>query len=159
MGAFRGERGPGYDGVMRKPSLTLDTFAAALAVLGASSATASIGCSKAERAPAATIAPAPEPPSAASAAAPAAASPSPGLPSAAEPAAQAAPPAPIAAPKSDQAAPADPKRPPAAASKTSGNPVGATAVDGGRGVADEKKKPAGMTCGAGMCSADMKKGN
>jgi predicted component of type VI protein secretion system len=147
---------------MRKPSLTVDTFVAALAVLGV---TASVGCSKADHASVA-----PEPASAAAPAAPK----SDNAPT--PPAEQAAPgSAAAAAPAADPAAPqgADEKKPTAqpanapqaqanAPSKAaSGSAVSARAVDGGvkRAADGDDKKKAGMSCGAGMCSADMKKGS
>jgi len=113
---------------MRKPSLSVDTFVAALAVLGAS---ASNGCSKADHASVA-----PEPAAAVAPSAPASKTEG----------------APAAAPSPEQAAPATAAAPAA--------PVAATAVDGGvRRAADtDGKKKAGMSCGAGVCSADMKKG-
>lgn len=131
---------------MRKPSLTFDTFVAALVV-----ATATAGCSKAERA------------SAAPDLAPPAASP------AADPT-PAAPPAEVAAPPAENGAPAAPApaAPPPVAS--AGDPtragkgltpsksaVTATPVDAGSGAAKRKADP--MSCGAGGCTADMKKGN
>jgi hypothetical protein len=139
---------------MRKPSLTVDTFVAALAVLGV---TASTGCSKAEHASVA-----PEPASAAAPAAPK----SDNAPT--PPAAQAAP-APLAtaaaaAPAAEPAAApqaADAKKPNAPARAAAGSAVSGRAVDGGvnRAADGDDKKKAGMSCGAGMCSADMKKGS
>lgn len=158
-GGISRQRCTGYDASMRKPSLSLDTFVAALAVLGV---TASTGCSKADRAsvapePAAAVAPgAPK-----TEGAPAAAAPPP------EQAAQAtgAP-----APAADPAAPADARTRPSTANApapnapsskaATGSAVGATALDGGvkRAADGDDKKKAGMSCGAGTCSADMKKG-
>jgi len=139
---------------MRKPSLTFDTLVAALAVLGAS---ASAGCSKADRASAS-----PEPASGAAAVPAATASAAPAAEGAAAtpPAAVAAPGAPAApepspAPQAGDPSIAPPSKQP---SKTA---VTATPVDGG--AATKKKtdsaKDAPMSCGAGTCSADMKKGN
>jgi hypothetical protein len=102
--AFRGKAVRGYDGAMRKPSLTLDTFVAALAVLGMS---ASTSCSKAEKDPG--LAPAP------------AGSTITITPNVATP-----------------------------------SPVGATPTDAG---AAPDGKAGHASCGAGTCSADMKKGN
>ncbi|MEA2748934.1 MAG: hypothetical protein QOI41_3077 [Myxococcales bacterium] len=144
---------------MRKPSLSVDTFVAALSVLGALGATATAtGCSKADHASVA-----PEPASAAATAAPK----TEGAPAA--PAEQPVPAAvPAAAPGADPAAAgqaADEKKPaapPASPQKAAvAAPVGATALDGGvkRAADSDDKKKAGMSCGAGMCSADMKKGS
>ncbi len=137
---------------MRKPSLTFDTLVAALAVLGAS---ASAGCSKADRASAS-----PEPASgtaaapAATASAAHAAEGASAIPPAAV-AAPGAPPAPEPTPQAGDPSTAPPTKQP---SKTA---VTATPVDGG--AATKKKadsaKDAPMSCGAGTCSADMKKGN
>lgn len=123
---------------MRKPALTFDTFVAALAVV---SATASAGCSKAEHAAAA-----PEP------AAPAVVS-SAVDPPPATPAAQATA-APAPAPES---APSKITETPAKDAKPSRSAVTAIPVDAGS--ASDKKKADPMTCGAGGCTADMKKGN
>ena len=116
---------------MRKPSLTFDTLVAALAVLGVS---ASAGCSKADRASAS-----PEPAVAPGASATASAA----APSEVTPP---APPAPQAAPSA----------PPARETKPSRAAITGTAVDGG---APAKKSGGSMSCGAGTCSDDMKKGN
>jgi hypothetical protein len=107
---------------MRKPSLTLETFLTALAVVGAG---ASAGCSKAP-APGRVTA---EPPAAA-------------------PAAPAAPPpnAPVAAP------------PAAAEAVPVATAVGATAVDAGKPAVKKGDTKGQMSCGAGGCSPDMKKG-
>jgi hypothetical protein len=146
---------------MRKPSLSFDTFVAALAVLGVS---ASAGCGRADRGamvapePAAAASPAPNAPNTegagATGAVPAA---TPQPPAAAAPAL----PAPAAvAEKPGQAAVADDekKAAPAPARAANGRPiVGATAVDAG---ANKPSSPAKsqMSCGAGGCTADMKKG-
>ena len=122
---------------MRKPSLTVDTFVAALAVASATS-----GCSKAERASAA-----PEP--AATAVVSPAADPAPVTP--APQAAAASAPAPESAPSTTS-----PERP-AKDAKPSKSAVTATPVDAGS--ASDKRKADPMTCGAGGCTADMKKGN
>lgn len=146
---------------MRKPSLTMDVFVAALAVLGA---TASTGCSKAEHASVA-----PEPASAAAPAAPksddgptpSAQQAAPGAGAAATPAADPAA-APLAADeKKPTAQPASPPPANAPSRAASGSAVTAKAVDGGvkRAADGDDKKKAGMSCGAGVCSADMKKGS
>ena len=130
-----------YDGRMRKPSLTADTFVTALAVLGVAASAAPLGCSKAENASVA-----PEPAAATAQAAPA--SGGAGAVAPADPAASAA------AASGAAAAPA------AAAPAPAPAPVAATAVDGGvkpAGAIGGSKK-AQMACGAGTCSADMKKG-
>jgi len=99
---------------MRKPSLTADTFAAALALLAAGAAA---GCSKAE-----TSAAKPEPPSASA--------------------------------KTSEAKPgANTPTPPAVAATPSVSASGAAAGDAG------VKPNSKASCGAGTCSADMKKGN
>lgn len=150
-GGISRQASAGYDAAMRKPSLSLDTFVTALAVLGA---TASAGCSKTTPASNAS----PEPPAAAAPlAAPQATATAP-APQAAEPAAAA-----TAADESERKSPAPPAAPAAAPKVGAASPVGATAVDGGkpRGVGDGLKKgdKGSMSCGAGGCSPDMKKGN
>lgn len=146
---------------MRKPSLTVDTFVAALAVLGV---TASTGCSKADHASVA-----PEPASAAASAAPKSDNaPTPPAEQAAPGSGAAAAPAgdPAAAPqaadeKKPSAQPANAPPANAPSKAASGSAVSARAVDGGvnRAADGDDKKKAGMSCGAGMCSADMKKGS
>jgi len=145
---------------MRKPSLSVDTFVAALAVLGAA---ASTGCSKADHAsvapePAAAVAPGAPAPNAEGTPAP----PAPAAPPAQAAQATGAPGAPAADPATPNAADDSAKapRPSAGAKAATASPVGAADVDGGvkRAADTDGKKKAGMSCGAGMCSADMKKG-
>lgn len=140
---------------MRKPSLSFDTFVAALAVLGVSG---SAGCSRADRG--AKVAPEPaataSPPASAESTAQSGAQATPS-PAAAPPAPAAAPPAP--APTAGQVTVPDETKPTVAKPKSVAGPtpVRATAVDGGAADKVEKKK-ANMSCGAGGCTADMKKG-
>lgn len=135
---------------MRKPSLTLDTFVAALAVLGAS---ASAGCSKADRASASA-----EPPAAAAPAASTAANEPARSPEAP------APPAPQAAAATPEVAASVAVPSAAAPDLKSKGIVAATPVDAGTARSSPAKRGAPdkdvpMSCGAGMCTADMKKGN
>jgi hypothetical protein len=136
---------------MRTPSLSVDTFAAALAVLAAA---ASSGCSKADHAsvapePAAAVAPGVPAPSGEQGAA------------ATAPAAQNAPAPSDPAVANAAADNAKPTAPNVATKSAAASPVAAAAVDGGvkRAADADGKKKAGMSCGAGMCSADMKKGS
>ncbi len=141
---------------MRKPSLSIETFVAALAVLGAGTA---LGCSKADRATAAPEAvgsPA-QPVAPSIGATGAAALPSdPGSPPTATPLLAEA----QANKQVDAAAPAENK--PAkdetvGSAKKSASPV--------RGATAPPAKPQGSgkspsaSCGAGMCTPEMKKGN
>lgn len=129
---------------MRKPSLSFDTFVAALAVLNVGALSASVGCSKAER----------QGVSAEPAGQDRAAAPSPPPPSLA-PASSAVEPAATAAATATATAVATPPAPQKTGSVT------ATAVDAG--IIGTKKASAdaggAMACGAGVCSDDMKKGN
>ena len=132
---------------MRKPSLSLETFAAALAVLGAAS-----GCAKEERAlpespPPAAAAPQTQPLGAA----------------ADQPAATTTPSVPADGKPTESGAAA------AAAAAPAVQPANAPVV--GRAVEGAKKKDAlkpgaaagskqvNAACGAGTCTDDMKKGN
>jgi hypothetical protein len=96
---------------MRKPTLTIDTFVAALAVLSIGT---SAGCSKAEEAKQVSAEPAP-----------------------------AAPPKPLASA-------------PTPAASVAAHPIADAGADA---RSREDKKPGSASCGAGTCSADMKKGN
>ena len=138
---------------MRKPSLTIETFVTALAVLGA---TTTLGCSKSDRATAA-----PE----------AVGAPAPGAPAqAATGAAAPADPAtttPLAAPEANKEKttdgpsagspppPAEAKPDAVGAAKKSASPVrGATAP-----APKSSGKSPSASCGAGTCTPEMKKGN
>jgi hypothetical protein len=145
-GAFRSGTEGRYDGGMRKPSLTLETFVTALAVLGAGT---SIGCSKAERATAAPETPAanaPAPPP------PAVGAPAEGALPLAAPPAQPAPPAPTA-PEPESAK----KKPEDTAAKGGAGSVRGTVAPAPKPGSSAKSPSA--SCGAGGCTPDMKKGN
>ena len=153
----------GYDAPMRKPSLSVDTFVTALAVLGAAASAASAGCSKSENAgvapePAAAVAgSANAQGGAAPAAPPAQAAPALGGAAAAAPVDPASN-APNTANAADEKAAVQPPGAPQRSGAPS--PVAAAAVDGGvKGTGESGgKKNVQMACGAGTCSADMKKG-
>jgi fused signal recognition particle receptor len=134
---------------MRKPSLSVETFVTALAVLGAGT---SLGCSKApERASAA-----PETVAAPGAAAPPPPAETPPVtaPTAAAPLAAPAPEAENAPKKDkdkdkDEAAPSAPSKKPGAVRSTTAPPAK---------PAGSQKSPS-AACGAGTCTPDMKKGS
>lgn len=145
-----------YHRSMRKPSLTIETFVAALAVLGAGTA---LGCGKADRATAAPEAVgSPAQPVAPSLSATAAAAPPtvPGSPPAAT--------TPLAEPPANKqekaAAPAESapaKDGTTGSTKKTASPVrGATAPPA---KPQSSGKSSSASCGAGMCTPEMKKGN
>ena len=137
----------GYAAWMRKPSLTVDTFVAALAVLGVTAS--SVGCSRG--APSVSAEPAPQ------SSAPLAPGAKAGSESSPVKAADEKAPEPPAQPTAAAAAAAAPS--PEPVKPPSKGIVGATAVDGGKIRANDNTKNPSASCGAGSCTPDMRKGS